>query len=135
VLGIVAAASPVHSSGFGAAVAVGPLIPAPATLPLAEIVARLNTAQPPALQGYPSKLAELAREQLAGRLRIAPRSVMTVSELLVTNLHNFTQPLVRYELTDGFTSQTSAPGGGYDRASKGAPPTSSTTPRWPSTPT
>jgi phenylacetate-coenzyme A ligase PaaK-like adenylate-forming protein len=180
VLGIVAAASPVHSSGFGAAVAVGPpvrLIPAPATLPLADIVVRLNTAQPPALQGYPSKLAELAREQLAGRLHIAPRSVMTVAELLtdtdrvlierafatpvvnafvsteglvghsqpggrvlsfasdmclaelvdddnnpappavpstkvlVTNLHNFTQPLVRYELTDSFTSETSAPPG------------------------
>ena len=180
VLGIVAAASPVHSSGFGAAVAVRPpvqLIPAPATLPLAEIVARLNTAQPPALQGYPSKLAELAREQLAGRLHIAPCSVMTVAELLtdtdraliehafatpvinafvsteglvghsqpggsvlsfasdmclaelvdddnkpappgvlstkvlVTNLHNLTQPLVRYELTDRFTSQTSAPAG------------------------
>jgi phenylacetate-coenzyme A ligase PaaK-like adenylate-forming protein len=180
VLGIVAAASPVHSSGFGAAVAVGPpvrLIPAPATLPLAEIVARLNTAQPPALQGYPSKLAELARERLAGRLHIAPRSVTTMGDLLtdtdralierafatpvinafvsteglvghslpggsvlsfasdmclaepvdddnqpappgepstkvlVTNLHNFTQPLVRYELTDGFTSQTNAPAG------------------------
>jgi hypothetical protein len=72
VVGIVAAASPVHSSGFGAAVATGPpvrLIPAPATLPLPEIVARLNAAQPPALLGYASKLAEVAREQLAGRLR------------------------------------------------------------------
>jgi phenylacetate-coenzyme A ligase PaaK-like adenylate-forming protein len=177
VLGLVAAASPVHSSGFGAAVAVGPpvrLIPAPATLPLTEIVARLNTAQPPALQGYPTKLAELAHEQLAGRLHIAPRSVTTLGDLLtdsdraliehafatpvinvfvsteglvghsppggsvlsfasdmclaepvddahqptppgepstkvlVTNLHNFTQPLVRYELTDGFTSHPSA---------------------------
>jgi phenylacetate-CoA ligase len=85
VLGIVAAASPVHSSGFGAAVATGPpvrLIPAPATLPLPEIVARLNAARPPALLGYASKLAEVAREQLAGRLRIAPRSVTSVSELL-----------------------------------------------------
>jgi len=75
VLGLVAAASPVHSSGFGAAVATGPpvrLIPAPATLPLTEIVARFNTAQPPALMGYASKLAELAREQLAGRLSITP---------------------------------------------------------------
>jgi phenylacetate-coenzyme A ligase PaaK-like adenylate-forming protein len=33
------------------------------------------------------------------------------TKVLVTNLHNFTQPLVRYELTDGFTSQTSAPRG------------------------
>jgi phenylacetate-coenzyme A ligase PaaK-like adenylate-forming protein len=31
--------------------------------------------------------------------------------VLVTNLHNFTQPLVRYELTDRFTRQTSAPAG------------------------
>jgi len=85
VLGLVAAASPVHSSGFGAAVATGPpvrLIPAPATLPLTEIVARLNTAQPPALMGYAAKLAELAREQLAGRLSITPRSVVTNAEVL-----------------------------------------------------
>jgi len=186
VLGLVAAASQVHSSGFGAAVATGPpvrLIPAPATLPLTEIVARLNTAQPPALMGYASKLAELAREQLAGRLSITPRSVMPNGEVLtpadravieqafavpvidtfvsteglvghsepggsvlsfaadmclaelvdddnnpvpagvpsakvlVTNLHNFTQPLVRYELTDRFTSPHATPAGGWPRAS------------------
>jgi phenylacetate-CoA ligase len=186
VLGIVAAASPVHSSGFGAAVATGPpvrLIPAPATLPLAHIVARLNAAQPPALLGYASKLAELAREQLAGRLGIAPRSVTSVAELLtpadravieqafavpvidsfvsteglvghsepggsvlsfasdmclaelvdednnpvpagvpsakvlVTNLHNLTQPLVRYELTDRFTRLRVSPAAGWMCAS------------------
>jgi len=85
VLALVAAASPAHSSGFGAAVATGPpvrLIPAPATLPLPEIVARLNAAQPPALLGYASKLAELAREQLAGRLTITPRSVAPNGEVL-----------------------------------------------------
>ena len=85
VIGIVAAASPAHASGFGATVATGPpvrLVPAPTTLPLPEIVARLNTGQPPALLGYASKLAELAREQLAGRLRISPRSVTSIAELL-----------------------------------------------------
>ena len=186
VLGIVAAASPVHSSGFGAAVATGPpvtLIPAPATLPLPEIIARLNAAQPPALLGYASKLAEVAREQLAGRLRIAPRSVTSVAELLtpadravierafavpvinafvsteglvghsepggsvlrfasdmclaelvdeagnpvpagvpsakvlVTNLHNLTQPLIRYELTDQFTSPGTTAAAGWLHAS------------------
>ena len=186
VLGIVAAASPVHSSGFGAAVATGPpvrLIPAPATLPLADIVARLNAAQPPGLLGYASKLAELAREQLAGRLRIGPRSVTSVAELLtpadravierafavpvidafvsteglvghsepggsvlrfasdmclaeladednnpvpagvpsakvlVTNLHNLTQPLIRYELTDRFTRPQATPAAGWLHAS------------------
>ncbi|HET7014710.1 MAG TPA: hypothetical protein VFI65_12415 [Streptosporangiaceae bacterium] len=186
VIGIVAAASPAHSSGFGAAVAAGPpvrLVAAPATLPLPEIVARLNAAQPPALLGYASKLAELAREQLAGKLAIAPRSVTSVSEVLtaadraviehafavpatdsfvsteglvghsepsgsvmtfasdmclaelvdddgnpvpagvtsarvlITNLHNLTQPLVRYELTDRFTSPAGAPPAGWLRAS------------------
>jgi phenylacetate-CoA ligase len=186
VLGIVAAASPVHSSGFGAAVATGPpvrLIPAPATLPLADIVARLNAARPPGLLGYASKLAELAREQLAGRLRIGPRSVTSVAELLtpadravierafavpvinafvsteglvghsepggsvlrfasdmclaelvdeagnpvpagvpsarvlVTNLHNLTQPLIRYELTDRFTRAQATPAAGWLHAS------------------
>ena len=73
VIGIVGAGSPVHSSGLGAATAVGPpvrMIPAPATLPTAEIVRRLNAAQPPALIAYAAKLAELAREQREGRLRL-----------------------------------------------------------------
>jgi len=186
VIGLVGAVSPVHSSGFAAATAIGPpvrMIAAPATLPLPEIVTRLNAAQPPALLGYPSKLAELAREQRKGRLRIAPRSVTAMAELLtaedravigdafgvpvinqfvsteglagqsepggsmldfasdmclvelvdernqpvpegatsakalITNLHNLTQPLVRYELTDRFIRQPSAPGRGYLRAS------------------
>jgi phenylacetate-coenzyme A ligase PaaK-like adenylate-forming protein len=178
VIGIVGAGSPVHSSGLGAATAVGPpvrMIPAPATLPTAEIVRRLNAAQPPALMAYAAKLAELAREQREGRLRLSLRSVISHSEalspaertaigdafgvpvidlfvsteglvghtepgqsvftfasdtciaectddeghlvpagvasskVLVTNLHNLTQPLIRYELTDRFT-----PAGGGD---------------------
>jgi phenylacetate-coenzyme A ligase PaaK-like adenylate-forming protein len=186
VIGIVAVASPAHSSGFGAAVATGPpvrLVPAPTTLPLPDIVALLNAGQPPALLGYASKLAELAREQLTGRLRISPRSVTSVAELLtspdraviehafavpvidsfvsteglvghsrpggsvlsfasdmclaelvdednspvpagmpsakvlVTNLHNLTQPLVRYELTDRFTRPEGEPAAGWLRAS------------------
>jgi phenylacetate-CoA ligase len=185
VIGIIGAASPVHSSCFGAAVAAGPpvrLIAVPVTLPLPEIVRRLNAAQPPALLGYPSKLAELAREQRAGRLRIAPRSVTAMSELLtprdraaigdafgapvvnqfvsteglagqtepagsvlrfasdmclaelvdadnqpvpegatsakvlVTNLHNLTQPLIRYELTDRFSRPLGRSGQGHLRA-------------------
>jgi phenylacetate-coenzyme A ligase PaaK-like adenylate-forming protein len=176
----------VHSSGFAAAVADGPpvqIIPAPVTLPLAEIVARLNAARPPALLGYPTMLRQLAGEQRAGRLRIAPTSVTTLGEpltpadagsiteafgvgvidmfvsteglvghsepggtvlsfgsdlclaelvdernrpvpagtssakVLVTNLHNLTQPLIRYELTDRFTPAPAAPGHGHLRAS------------------
>ena len=180
VIGIVGAGSPVHSSGLAAATATAPpvrLISAPASLPTAEIVRRLNAAQPPALMAYAAKLAELAREQRAGRLRLRLRSVVSNSEalspaertavgdafgvpvidlfvyteglvgrsepgspvltfasdtclaecvdddgqpvpdgvasskVLVTNLHNLTQPLIRYELTDRFTPSAPSPGG------------------------
>jgi phenylacetate-coenzyme A ligase PaaK-like adenylate-forming protein len=184
VIALVAAASPVHSTGFAAATASGPvqLIPVPATLPIPEAVERLNALQPPAVLGYPTRLALIAREQLAGRLCIAPRSVSATSELLtpedratitaafgvpvidlfasteglvgqsepgetvmtfatdtclvelvddenrpvpegvpaskvlITNLHNLTQPLIRYELNDRFIGHPSPPGSGYRRA-------------------
>jgi phenylacetate-CoA ligase len=183
---IVGAASPVHASGFGAAAAAAgdPMrtISAPATLPLAELVQRLNQAQPLVLHGHTTKLALLAGEQRAGRLRIAPVSVTAMGELLtdehrvaiaaafgvppvnqftstegltgqtepggtvlsfasdmciaelvdddnqpvpdgtpsakvlLTNLYNHTQPLIRYELTDRLTRHPAEPGHGYLRA-------------------
>jgi phenylacetate-CoA ligase len=185
VIGMVSAGSPVHSSGLAAATATAPpvrMIPAPAALPTAEIVARLNAAQPPVLMGYAAKLAELAREQRDGRLKLSLRSVISNSEalgtvertaigeafgvpvidlfvsteglvghtepggvvftfasdtciaecvdddgrpvpaglpsskVLLTNLHNLTQPLIRYELIDRFTPAAPA-AGGFLRAS------------------
>jgi phenylacetate-CoA ligase len=184
-IGLVGACSPVHSSGFGAATVTGSPVrfaSAPATLPLAQIVARLNAANPPALQGYPSLLRQLAGERRAGRLRIAPRSITSMGEtltnddliaitagfevavsdlfvsteglvgrsqpgepvltfasdmclaelvdehnqpvepgspsskVLVTNLHNLTQPLIRYELTDRFIAEPTIPAHGHLRA-------------------
>lgn len=168
---IVAAASPVHSSGFAAAAARGfpvNMTSIPATLPTGEIVGRLNEAQPRALLVHASTLVLLAGEQRAGRLRVSPHAITAVSEpltegdriaigdafgvppvsqftsteglagygqpggavirfatdmcivelvdednqpvaegtpsakVLLTNLHNHTQPLIRYELTDRF---------------------------------
>jgi phenylacetate-CoA ligase len=185
VIGMVAAASPVHSSGMAVATASGPpirMVSAPATWPTARIVERLNAAQPPALIGYATRLAALAREQSAGRLRLRLAAVTAISEMLtpadreaisaafgvpvidmfvsteglvghtdpggrvftfasdtclaecvdeagrpvpdgtasarvlVTNLHNLTQPLIRYELTDHLTPAGTSPGG-YLRAS------------------
>ena len=185
VIGMVSAGSPVHSSGLAAATATAPpvrMIPVPAALPTAEIVSRLNAAQPPILMGYAAKLAELAREQRDGRLKLSLRSVISNSEalgpaertaigeafgvpvidlfvsteglvghtepggavftfasdtciaecvdddgrpvpvglpsakVLLTNLHNLTQPLIRYELTDRFT-QAAPAAGGFLRAS------------------
>jgi phenylacetate-CoA ligase len=180
VIGMVGAGSPVHSSGLAAVTATRPpvrLVSAPASLPTAEIVRRLNAAQPPYLLAYAAKLAELAREQRDGRLRLQLRSVTSMAEaispaeraavgeafgvpvidmfvsteglvghsepgqpvltfasdtciaectddegqpvpdgvasakVLVTNLHNLTQPLIRYELTDRFTPAAASPGG------------------------
>jgi phenylacetate-coenzyme A ligase PaaK-like adenylate-forming protein len=173
-IGLVGASAPVHSSGFGAATVTGMpvrFVSAPATLPLPEIVHRLNGARPAVLQGYPSLLRQLGEERRAGRLRINPVAVTTMGEtlttqdraaitdgfgvpvtdvfvsteglvgrskpgdpaltfasdmcitelvdeanepvepgrlstkVLLTNLHNLTQPLIRYELTDQFTAE------------------------------
>jgi phenylacetate-CoA ligase len=181
-IGLVGAGAPVHSSGFGAATVTGPpvrFVSAPATLPLAEIVHRLNVARPAALQGYPSLLRQLGEERRAGRLQINPVAVTTMGEtltphdraaitdgfgvpvtdvfvsteglvgrsepghptltfasdmcivelvdednepvesgrlsakVLLTNLHNLTQPLIRYELTDQFTADPAARGTGH----------------------
>ena len=183
---LVGAASPVHASGFAAAAAAAgyPVraISAPATLPLAVLVQRLNQVRPLVVMAHTSKLALLAGEQRAGRLEIAPVSVtamgeqltgqnravisdafgiplinqftsteglvghsdpggavisfasdMCITELvgddnqpvpdgtpsakvLLTNLYNHTQPLIRYELTDRFTRHPAGPGCGYLRA-------------------
>jgi phenylacetate-CoA ligase len=186
-IALVAAASAVHATGVAPALTAGadmPLrfIPVPATLPLPEIVARLNAMQPPALIGYPSVLVRLAAEQQAGRLHVAPLAVSSTSETLltearaaiseafavpvvdtfgsteglvgasvpgdrvlvfntdmcivelvdddhrpvprgvpstkviVTNLYNVTQPLIRYELTDTFVRRPDAAEHGYLRA-------------------
>ena len=82
---IVAAASPAHSSGFAAAAARGypvQMTSVPATLPLAEIVRRLNAAPPAALLAHTATLVLLAAEQHAGRLRISPHAITAISELL-----------------------------------------------------
>jgi phenylacetate-CoA ligase len=186
-IAVVAAASAVHATGSMNAWGAGGALPVraisvPVTLPLPDIVERLNALQPPLLYGYSSMLARLAAEQRAGRLRIAPMSVTTNSEMLVpemraaigeafgapiidqfgsseglvgmtapdddvlvfnsdlcivelvdaenrpvppgvpsakvllTNLYNRTQPLIRYALTDSFVQQPDAADHGYLRA-------------------
>lgn len=49
--------------------------------PLPQLTAALAAFQPDVIGGYPSMLALLAEEQLAGRLQVRPRKVMTVSEV------------------------------------------------------
>jgi phenylacetate-coenzyme A ligase PaaK-like adenylate-forming protein len=186
-IGLVAAAAPVHATGLvvpfsDADDAPFRFHPAPATLPLAEIVERLNATRPAALFGYPSMLHRLAGERREGRLDITPIAVTSTSEtllpevretiaeafgvpvgntfgsteglvgvsepgeepltfnsdlcivelvneddqpvppgtpsakVLVTNLYNRAQPLIRYELTDSFVRQPDAAEHGHLRA-------------------
>jgi phenylacetate-coenzyme A ligase PaaK-like adenylate-forming protein len=184
-IALVAARSPLHATGCGARLLQGGPVrfaSIPVTLPLEEIVARLNALQPPALLSYPSMLTQLAHEQAAGRLHIAPQSVTAASEtlladhrrairaafgvplvntygateglagasapdddvitfasdccivepvdehdrpvpagtasaaVLVTNLFNHVQPLIRYRLDDRFVQHAPVPGHGHFRA-------------------
>jgi phenylacetate-CoA ligase len=183
---MVGAASAVHGTSFIPSVLAGSPIKfarVPVTLPLAEIVARLNRLQAQGLFGYPSVLARLAAEQQAGRLKIAPQIVNCTAEqlqpqfraaihqafgapvfntfatteglvgssgpddpfitlatdscivelvdaryasvppgtasakVLVTNLYNHLQPLIRYELSDSFTQQPGTADCGHLRVS------------------
>jgi phenylacetate-CoA ligase len=57
-----------------------------ALTPLDEMVAALNAFQPEILLGYPTVAVLLAAEQLAGRLRIAPRMMAFGSEPLTVEM-------------------------------------------------
>jgi phenylacetate-coenzyme A ligase PaaK-like adenylate-forming protein len=50
--------------------------------PVGELVAELNEYQPTLLSAYPSALALLAEEQIAGRLRIRPLQAITAGETM-----------------------------------------------------
>ncbi|MFF4576581.1 phenylacetate--CoA ligase family protein [Streptomyces sp. NPDC001410] len=85
--GSVASDLPWHMSVQGALTftTLGPLMPTlrlGATEPLTRIAQRLEAWQPQILGGYPSILRMLADEQLAGRLHLTPRFVLSGSEVL-----------------------------------------------------
>ena len=84
---MVAAGSLVHATGAAGWLTADGALPfsfvsVPVSLPLAEMVERLNAIRPQLLYGYPTMLAQLAAEQRAGRLRIAPGMVTCTSETL-----------------------------------------------------
>lgn len=57
-------------------------LPVPVTLPLSDVVERLDQLGAPALYGYASILGRLAAEQRAGRLDLRPAVVTATSETL-----------------------------------------------------
>jgi phenylacetate-CoA ligase len=83
-LAIVQSLLPWHVAG-GAVFIRLPLVktlPLDTTEPLPQLVQKLNDFQPHVLGGFAGNIQLLAQEQLAGRLRIAPRTVTTTAETL-----------------------------------------------------
>jgi phenylacetate-coenzyme A ligase PaaK-like adenylate-forming protein len=115
-IAIVAAGSPVHATGAASwLTADGGMpfrfLPVPVTLPLAEIVDRLNAMSPMALYGYPTMLARLAEEQRAGRLRITPAMVTCTSETLTAELRSAIRSGFGVPVSDTYGSTEGLVGG------------------------
>lgn len=82
---VVSSRTPTHQSAVVGAAVQSRLVPTlrlDAASPLSETVDALNAFEPRLLVGYPSALRPLAAEQRAGRLRLSPEAVMSVSEVL-----------------------------------------------------
>jgi phenylacetate-CoA ligase len=80
----VAATTPLHMTArMGQTIDVGvhAMLRLDAREPLEQLAARLEAFRPEVLLGYPSSVALLADEQIAGRFHIAPRIVCTTSEV------------------------------------------------------
>lgn len=84
-IAVVSSTTPWHQSSRVAATLQSPFVITErfdAGRPLREIVEALNAMRPGVLVAYASMIRVLAQEQLAGRLRIAPRAVNCSSEVL-----------------------------------------------------
>lgn len=83
----------------------------PRTLPLHQIISRLNQAQPHILSSFPSAIYQLCQEARDGRLKIKPGIIFVASEPLYRSVHLFireTWPDVNvfnvYGSTEGVTA-------------------------------
>lgn len=72
----------------------------PMTIPVPEILAALEAAQPVLLSAYPSALDLLVREARAGHLRIAPRWVESGGEMLAERTRDDVRELWGAEIDD-----------------------------------
>ena len=75
-----------------------------ATTPMPEIVAQLQRLQPDTLSGFPSVVALVAHEQLAGRLAIAPSVVTTSSELCTAEMRAVIEEAFGVKPFDGYAA-------------------------------
>jgi phenylacetate-coenzyme A ligase PaaK-like adenylate-forming protein len=107
--------SPVHVTRQ---VLIPPGVPAPpisAATPISELVAALNAQQPEIIVGAVGIWRAFADEQLAGRLRIAPRAALFSSEALTPDVRRRVraawgiEPVSGYAATEAPTIATSSP--------------------------
>lgn len=85
---VISSRNPTHQSAVVGASLASPLVPTlrlDATAPLDGTITALNGFRPRILVGYASSLGPLANAQREGRLRIAPESVFSASEVLGEN--------------------------------------------------
>ena len=84
-VGIVMAPSAIHAtrSMTRAMSAVAHVTYAPVTLPVPDIIDRLNQAQPIVLVGYPSVMAQLGDAAVTGDIQIQPQMLLTTAEQLL----------------------------------------------------
>jgi phenylacetate-coenzyme A ligase PaaK-like adenylate-forming protein len=83
-MALIGGAAPSHMTRQGSAtlgVGVHRFLGLPLTLPIEQIVEKLNRFQPEYLNAYPSVAMRLAEEQVAGRLNVSPRMISTSSEM------------------------------------------------------
>jgi phenylacetate-CoA ligase len=83
---VIAADKPTHGSSALSQTFSNPQVTierVPITLPIGEVVDRLNTIRPITLRGYPSALDQLSYEAHAGRLRITPLRLRCIGEPLL----------------------------------------------------
>jgi phenylacetate-coenzyme A ligase PaaK-like adenylate-forming protein len=115
-MAMVAAAAPVHATGAASWLTDEAPLPfyfvaVPVTLPLDEIVGRLNAVAPMVLYGYPSMLARLGAEQEAGRLRIEPGTVTCTGETLTAEARATIGAAFGAPVIDSFGSSEGLVGG------------------------
>jgi phenylacetate-coenzyme A ligase PaaK-like adenylate-forming protein len=95
------------------------ILPLAVTMPVTEIVGRLNAFGPHVLATYPSMAVLLADERRAGRLAIEPGVVTTSSELLTPEAAAAVEgafgvrPSDLYATTEGLWGATCGQGGGH----------------------
>jgi phenylacetate-coenzyme A ligase PaaK-like adenylate-forming protein len=74
------------------------------TSPIEEIVEALNAYQPDYLNAYPSLIRRLAEEQMAGRLRIAPKLFRSSAEALAPDVRDLVAKVWKAPIADGYTA-------------------------------